>query len=101
MAPKLEPSPIVLEFLDIMSNMPALPRFARPLQRLLVKAGVDVLPAWVRERLQLGPSWTLRRWERWVVTRAVHLTDRLLLTSSPAVQSCRRMGLPDDYLYRT
>jgi uncharacterized protein (DUF2236 family) len=100
MGPRLEASPIVLEFLDIMRKVPALPRAARPLQHLLVKAGVDVLPAWLRERLQLGPSWTLKRWERWIVTQAVHMTDRLLLTSSPAVQSCRRMGLPDDYLYR-
>ncbi|MBC7956071.1 MAG: DUF2236 domain-containing protein [Cytophagales bacterium] len=101
MAPKLEASPIVLEFLDIMRSVPALPRVARPLQRLLVKAGIDILPPWVRERLQLGPEWSLKRWERWVVTRAVRMTDRLLLTSSPAVQACRRLGLPDDYLYRT
>jgi uncharacterized protein (DUF2236 family) len=101
MATKLEASPIVFEFLDIMRRVPALPWVARPLQRLLVKAGIDTLPPWVRERLQLGPQYTLKPWERWVVTHAVHLTDRLLLTSSPAVQACRRMGLPDDYLYHS
>jgi uncharacterized protein (DUF2236 family) len=100
MAPKLEASPIVFEFLDIMRRVPALPWIARPLQRLLVKAGVAILPDWARERLQLGPEWTLRGWERWLVKRAVRSADRLMLTTSPAVQSCRRLGLPDDYLYR-
>jgi len=26
--------------------------------------------------------------------------DRLILRSGPAAASCRRLGLPDDYLYR-
>ncbi|HEX3138598.1 MAG TPA: oxygenase MpaB family protein, partial [Rhizobacter sp.] len=100
MASRLGASPIVFEFLDIMRRVPALPWAARPLQRLLLKAAVDVLPPRVRECLQLGSAWSLRPQERWLVTHAVRLADRLMLSDSPAVQACQRLGLPHDYLYR-
>ncbi|TCH99879.1 DUF2236 domain-containing protein [Roseococcus sp. SYP-B2431] len=96
---RLEPSPIVHEFLDIMRRAPALPAAARPMQRMLVRAGVELVPGWVRERLGLEARQGLRGWE-WPVVRAVaRLADRLMLPSSPAVQSCLRLGLPADYLY--
>ena len=58
MRPSLEPSPIVHEFLAIMGRMPLLPVIARPLQRLLVRAAVQCLPAWARVRLELdGGDW--------------------------------------------
>lgn len=97
---RLEPSLIVAEFLAIMREVPALPGPARPLQPLLLKAAVDILPDWIRQRLQLGPEWSLSRLERATVALAARSTDRLLLRSSPPVQACRRLGLPDDYLYR-
>ena len=53
MRSRLEPSPIVFEFLKIMGEAPILPAPLRPLQRLLVRAAVEIAPAWVRERLQL------------------------------------------------
>jgi hypothetical protein len=34
------------------------------------------------------------------VRRAARLSERIILRSSPAVQSCLRLGLPADYLYR-
>jgi hypothetical protein len=34
------------------------------------------------------------------VRAACATADRLILRSGPPVQSCRRLGLPDDYLYR-
>jgi hypothetical protein len=37
--------------------------------------------------------------ERQLVRCVAAGADRLLLPSSAAVQSCRRLGLPDDYLY--
>lgn len=96
---RLEPSPIVFEFLDIMRRAPALPGTARPLQRMLVRAGVEIVPGWVRERLGLDARHGLRRWEHPIVRTAGRLADRLMLPSSPAVQSCLRLGLPADYLY--
>lgn len=100
MRPLLEPSTIVLEFLDIAARMPALPRLARPLQRWLVRAAVDCLPPWARERLGLaGPAWTLARWQRGLLRGLAQGADRLALATHPAVQASRRMGLRDDALY--
>ena len=42
---------------------------------------------------------TLHRYAPKVAFQVFH-EDRLMLRSSPAVQACRRLGLPDDHLYR-
>lgn len=97
---RLEPSPIIFEFLDLIREAPVLPAPMRPLQRLLVRAAVEMAPGWVRERLGLGMEYGLSGWQAALVRRAGALSDRILLRSSPAVQACRRLGLPDDYLYR-
>jgi len=101
MRPKLVASPVIVEFLDIMMHTPVLPAPARPLQRMLVKAAVEILPDWVRDRLGLGPRWSLNPLERGLVQAAAGMGERLVLRSLPAVQSCRRLGLPDTYLYRS
>jgi uncharacterized protein (DUF2236 family) len=100
MRPRLEASPVVLEFLEIMRQAPAFPRPLRPLQRMLIRAAVNVTPGWARDLLGLTAKHGLRAWERPLVQRAGSLSDRLLLPSSPAVQSCLRLKLPGDYLYR-
>jgi len=100
MRDRLEPSPIVFEFLDIMRAAPVLPAVVRPFQRLLVRAAVEITPGWVRERLGLTADHGLRPWQAALVRRAGALADRILLHSSPAVQACLRLGLPADYLYR-
>ncbi|MBI1181456.1 MAG: DUF2236 domain-containing protein [Alphaproteobacteria bacterium] len=99
MEKRLEPSPIVFEFLGIMGRAPALPRPLGPLQRLLVRAAVELVPARLRALLGLAGR-GLRPWEAPLVRRAALASERLMLPSSPAVQACRRMGLPADYLYR-
>ncbi len=100
MKTRLVPSPIVFEFLDIMKRVPALPAAARPLQTMLIRAAVAILPQWVREQLGLGKEWSLNTLDRRVLKLAARSNDRLVLPSLPAVQACRRLGLPDDYLYR-
>jgi uncharacterized protein (DUF2236 family) len=97
---KLEPSPIMLEFLGIMRRAPVLPHPLTAVQGLLVMAAIEIVPGWIRERLDLPDSWRLRPWQRHVIERFGTVADRILLRSGPAVQACRRMGLPDDYLYR-
>jgi uncharacterized protein (DUF2236 family) len=97
---RLEASPIVFEFLDIMRRAPVFPIMLRPLQRLLVRAAIELVPMWVRDRLGLTRSLGLRFGERVLVRLAGALADRVMLYSSPAVQSCRRLGRPADYLYR-
>jgi uncharacterized protein (DUF2236 family) len=101
MRPQLEPSPIVAEFLAIVGRMPALPWIARPLQRWLVRAAVDCLPAWTRERLGLaGPAWALGGWRRRVVLFVARSADRLPLPGHPAIAASRRLGLDGNALYR-
>ncbi|MDB5486801.1 MAG: uncharacterized protein JWQ58_516 [Reyranella sp.] len=98
---RLEPSPIVFEFLEIIRAASVFPPLLQPLQRLLVRAAVEIVPDWVRERLGLGAEYGLSGWQAALVRRSGALSDRILLRSSPAVQACHRLGLPDDYLYRT
>ncbi|MDO9405993.1 MAG: oxygenase MpaB family protein [Polaromonas sp.] len=100
MRDRLEPSPIVFEFLTIMRDAPIFPAAFRSLQRLLIRAAVEMTPAWVRERLGLGPAYGLQPFEAPLVRFAGRFADRIMLRSSPAVQACLRLGLPADYLYR-
>lgn len=96
----LEASPIVLEFLDIMRAAPIFPAMLRPVQCLLIRAAIDMIPGGIRERLGLDTSTGLHPWQRRLVRALGALADRVMLRSSPAVQSCLRLGLPADYLYR-
>jgi uncharacterized protein (DUF2236 family) len=99
MMPRLVASPVVFEFLEILARVGLLPPPMRAFQRVLLKAAVDLLPAAVRERLKLGPEWSLRPSERALVQALTLASERLVVRSSPAVQSCRRLGLPDTYLH--
>lgn len=100
MAPKLERSQIVFDFLDILRRTPAAPGPLRPLQALLIRAGVEILPPWTRDLLGLGARYDLTPWERALVAAAGRAADRLVLKSAPPAQACTRLGLPASYLYR-
>ncbi|MGX7876744.1 oxygenase MpaB family protein [Mesorhizobium sp. ORM6] len=97
-AGQLERSAIVLEFLAIMRSAPILPLPLRPAQHLLVAAAVDLMPYRVQALLGLTAH-GLHRWEAEAVRQAGALADRLVMETNPAVQACRRMRLPADYLY--
>lgn len=99
MADALEPSSILHEFLDIMRRAPVLPSPLDRMQGMLVKAAIELVPASLRMRLELMERESLRPWQRHAVRQLGILSDRILLRSTPAVQACRRMGLPNDYLY--
>src|SRR5436190_18389297 len=47
----------------------------------------------------VGNGHGLHPWEAEVIRLAGAFADRLVLASNPAVQACRRMRLPADYLY--
>jgi uncharacterized protein (DUF2236 family) len=98
MAGRLERSNIVFEFLAIMRRAPILPLLLRPAQQLLVRAAVDLAPRWVRTILGLNGE-GLHAWEVEMIRQAGAFADRLVLESNPAVQACRRMRLPTDYLF--
>jgi uncharacterized protein (DUF2236 family) len=98
MAGRLRHSGIVHEFLAIMRTSPLLPLLLRPAQPLLVRAAIALTPHWMRTLLGLDRQ-GLNAWETMAVRHAGSLADRLVLDSNPAVQACRRLRLPADYLY--
>jgi uncharacterized protein (DUF2236 family) len=100
MRPQLEPSPIIDEFLEIMRDAPAFPRPMRRLQHLFVRAAVAIVPDDIRDRLDISPRYRLRPFENDLICRLARRAETILLPSSPAVQACRRLGLPSDYLYQ-
>ncbi len=98
-APRFEANDIIFEFRNIMRRAPAFPPPAHLIQRTLVRAAVDIVPAPIRDVLGLAPRYGLRSFERPIVERLARRGERYLLRSSPAAQACRRLGLPEDYLY--
>lgn len=98
-APRLETSPIVFEFLDIVRKAPVTP--SRALQRLAVRGAIEITPAWARERLGLGPELGLYKpgYETLLKTLGA-AGERFVLAEAPPAQACVRLGLPADYLYR-
>ncbi|MEM6537590.1 MAG: oxygenase MpaB family protein [Pseudomonadota bacterium] len=94
----LESSPQIFEFIDIIRHAPALPAHMRPSQRVFLRAAIDILPEQVRRILDLEGR-GLRPFEHTLVSRLARRADRLCLVSGPPAQSCRRLGLPADWLY--
>ena len=99
MRPRLEPSQVIFDFLEILRKASILPPLLRPAQRLMIRAAVDVLPLWARQLLGLGQQWGLRPLERLVVRQAGGAASRLRLDTSPAAQASVRLGLPSGYLW--
>ncbi|MBC7150478.1 MAG: DUF2236 domain-containing protein [Rhizobium sp.] len=100
MRSRLVKTEVVFEFLDIVGKVPALPAALRPFQKLLITAAVELLPGWVRDRQGLRQSWSLTPMQRALVKAAAFGAERIMLPSSAPVQACRRLGIPDTYLYR-
>lgn len=94
MAPKLERSEIVFEFLDIVQRAPIFPWPLGGMQSLLIRAAVEITPAWVREILGLDASYGLGSFEPALVSGLAMLAERTVLSSSPPAEACRRVGLP-------
>ena len=100
MRSQLEPSPIIFEFLKIMRETKTFPNPLRWIQPILLRAAVDLIPEWLRERLGLTEFYGSRAHERRLTHWAGAVADRIVLPASPAVQSCLRLGLPSNHLYR-
>jgi uncharacterized protein (DUF2236 family) len=98
MSERLERSEILFEFLAIMRSAPILPLPLRSVQSLLIRAAIDLTPDWLQTIVGLTGN-GLNAWETGVVRQIGAFADRLVLENNPAVQACRRMGLPPNYLY--
>lgn len=100
MRPRLEPSPILHELLDLVAGAAILPRPFRPMQQLVVHAAVDLLPPDLRARLGLANRRRLLPHERLLLRTLARAADRTVFPNSPAAQACLRLGLPADHIVR-
>ena len=91
MTPRLQASPILTEFLDIMEKGAILPAPMRWAQRLLVRAAVDITPEPVRSFPQLQGR-GLRRGEWFLVQSMGAIARRVSLGSLPPARAARRLG---------
>lgn len=89
-APGLEASPVLTEFLDIMEGAAILPAPLRGLQRLLLRAAVEMVPEPVRSLPQLRAR-GLRPGEAQRVRLLGRAAAWLPLPSLPPAQAARRM----------
>lgn len=96
---RLEPSPIVFEFLRIMRDTPCFPTPLHRMQHLLVRAAVAMIPGWIRDCLGLSAAYGLRPGQGVLVRLAGMASDRIVLPQSPAAQSCLRLGFPVTHLH--
>lgn len=90
MAPRLGASPVVHEFLRIVSTMPALPFGLHWLQRDLVCVAVEVLPAAARGRLDLA-GWRVPAWRKPLLRAIVRLAGGIALPHHPAFLAAERL----------
>jgi uncharacterized protein (DUF2236 family) len=98
---KIEPSPIIDEFINVLVETNLLPWPFTPLQKLVIKAAVALIPEDMRRKIGLnGKQYCMSWWERSLVRFACRRADKQYGSQSIPVQACRRLGLPDDYLYQ-
>ncbi len=90
-APGLEGSAILADFMRIMGEAAILPAPLRPLQRLLVRAAVEITPAPVRSLPQLRER-GLRFGEAALVRTLARGAALLPLGDTPPVQAARRLN---------
>jgi uncharacterized protein (DUF2236 family) len=88
--PQLEPSPVLDELIAILRTADILPRPLRPLQRIGVRAAVDLLPPAMRRQLGLTGH-RLGRRERVLLQLLARAAGRFELPSSPARQAAARL----------
>ena len=99
--PRFEPHPINTEFLDIMCSGRAAPGVPKGLQSALVHAAVSILPAVVRERLELGPEYDLHWKGAATVKLMAKSADRIPDPNSPAAHAAERLGLPRSFAWKS
>jgi uncharacterized protein (DUF2236 family) len=99
MRPTLEHSDIMFEFLALLKQAPLLPVFARPFQRVAIRAAIEIVPSWARDVLGLSSLRLLLGGHTALRTLGA-TSERVVLETAPPAQACVRLGLPANFLYR-
>ena len=92
MRPQLQCDARSLEVVDILLKAPAPSRLAQPVGKLMLNAGIDLLPAWAGQMLGLKQSALERRMIRLGLARTAPLL-RWAMRDGSAHRARRRMGL--------
>ncbi|HEV2897750.1 MAG TPA: hypothetical protein VGX71_07945 [Pseudaminobacter sp.] len=88
---------IIFEFLSIMRSAPILPRPLRPLQRLLIRAAIDLLPADLCDQLDLGHLRLSPPQQARVLVRR-YGNDRTKLMEEASCSGMNKAAVPNDNL---
>lgn len=99
MAPKLSSSPVIDEFLELISTADIMPAMGRPLQKMLVRAALSLIPEEIATKLNVGDT-KLPDSDAWIIRRMAETMDRIAVNGSPSTESCLRLRLPADYLQK-
>ncbi|MCY1281180.1 hypothetical protein D9M68_316400 [compost metagenome] len=81
------------EVVEVLRNAPAPSAFAKPYSALMLRAGIDLLPEWAADLLDLRQGPLARRLIRSAVRRSVPLL-RWAVRNGSLHRARRRMGLP-------
>jgi len=97
--PRLERRPAVDNFIEVARRDSSMGKTHPAIQEMLVGAGIDLLPDWAKEKLGFHrtPAQVAR------TTAMMRFLAKLLpklVKDTPPMLACRRMGLPDDYLFK-
>lgn len=98
---RFEPHPIVSEFLGIIQSGKAAPGAPAFLHKALARASVSLLPDSVRTALDLGPEYDLTAFDRRALKAAGWLAEHIPVRGLPHTEACKRLGLPETFLYKS
>jgi len=96
--PSLEPSATLGEFLAIMAKAPLLPRLARPVQNMMIRAAFEIIPPELRQKLGLEKR-RLSPLSLAFVKTAGKFADKIPVRTAPPVQASIRVGRNQYFLY--
>ena len=99
--PGFEPHPINEEFLTIMKSGRAASFVPRGMQSMVVHAAVSILPAAVRERLNLGPEYNLTDRGRRTTQALGSWANRVPIPNSPPWDAALRLGLTRSFAWKS
>ena len=91
MRSRLEPSPIIHEFLDIMAGLPLAPGPFRFLNQSVIRASIALLPAEIRAALELDGYGKPGRLETIALRTFGRFTENLHLETSPLARARKRL----------
>jgi uncharacterized protein (DUF2236 family) len=100
MGSHLEANDAIPELLGVLRRAPILPPPFGVVQGLMIRGAVDLIPPELRRRLALDRGYALPRSGAVVLRQLGRPAGRVPIDTSPAVEACRRLGLPADYLGR-